>query len=1026
MTPGLALLLFALCFFGCATAYGQDRVAASCSGAGQTVVLPVEGPLRIIAPGATEAWIEIRESGQQIKVSGDPSSEILRIAVPLRFGQYWVFARPGRQIDIERFQANSAAGAVVVSTHCEPSSPGAQRLAWIRTAAELADSLSAPLAKGKLDSYLESLRALARSAPDDKDSALALHMVAQAYLVNDRNADAAPAFETAEKSWMAGGAPEHALVARVARAEELRRTGQYSAALALTSGFSDRWESYFRVRLENTRCLALNNLGQYPASESCYEANLRRLKNLGERGELVDTLYDFALLLENRGQGQKAQMVANQALAEVSTVNVPYIQGHVRYLLGWLAFRRGELARALLFADQALAYFEAAHMPRWEANALFDVATVYRSVDALDEAYSALSDAVSRLSMRDAPARMASAMIMFASLEQRSGNIQSAQLWSAAASAVYANLKMPLESDGALRLQLELRLQSGHPDGLLEEVSAHLQTESLNVADWLILAVRVSLNLGELRRAGEYLDRVSAYPLQLSQQVHVALLKARVFEGYGDSLAAQQAIATATDSLRLIADHAGNPVLRYAIENQTLVLRRAGMSSLLSRSSNQPQKIVEITRWLARSAEEEQVWRPVNQDDAFSSAVAAELLSTTPSARRGADSAAQRQLLSILAQSGHDRERQESTTTPALTVASIQQSLDADSVFAAYLDGNTRGALLWITHDTATVLDAAAPEDVRTASLALRFKLRSAGASIAEIDSAQRSLSDALLSNLRGSPPKRLYVLSDESTDGVAWSVLRWPGRSDSLIDTTAVSVVQLEDGKSATSMQPPASVRVIVAAQKAEREPSLPRLAGADSEARQIEAALAQNGIGIDGSAAATRASVLSTLGEAGAWVHIAAHGMAQPQRIGYAGIWLEPTEQDTTPPFLSWLDVLDSGARADLVLLDACRLGDSGNVIGANLSFAAAVVRAGARHVVAAAWPVSDSASAMWVPAFYEALTGDPRHDPAQALRAAQLRLRQSRAFTHPFFWASLQTLERLPVDVSREPAPKIARTY
>jgi hypothetical protein len=33
---------------------------------------------------------------------------------------------------------------------------------------------------------------------------------------------------------------------------------------------------------------------------------------------------------------------------------------------------------------------------------------------------------------------------------------------------------------------------------------------------------------------------------------------------------------------------------------------------------------------------------------------------------------------------------------------------------------------------------------------------------------------------------------------------------------------------------------------------------------------------------------------------------------------------------------------------------------------------------------------------------------------LRTAQLRLRASRAFTHPFFWAGLHSIERLDLPV------------
>ena len=109
---------------------------------------------------------------------------------------------------------------------------------------------------------------------------------------------------------------------------------------------------------------------------------------------------------------------------------------------------------------------------------------------------------------------------------------------------------------------------------------------------------------------------------------------------------------------------------------------------------------------------------------------------------------------------------------------------------------------------------------------------------------------------------------------------------------------------------------------------------------------------------------------------------------------------------------------ARADALYQRACQLGDSSTAVSGNLSFADAVARAGARRVVAALWPVSDAASALWVPEFYRALVADPQHDAASALRTAQQRLRATRAFAHPFFWAGFETIERLPL-AADEPA-------
>ena len=50
------------------------------------------------------------------------------------------------------------------------------------------------------------------------------------------------------------------------------------------------------------------------------------------------------------------------------------------------------------------------------------------------------------------------------------------------------------------------------------------------------------------------------------------------------------------------------------------------------------------------------------------------------------------------------------------------------------------------------------------------------------------------------------------------------------------------------------------------------------------------------------------------------------------------------------------------------------------------------------------------------YAALAADPERDGWNALRAAQLRLRQSRAFRHPYYWASLAGFSRMAVGAER----------
>jgi len=113
--------------------------------------------------------------------------------------------------------------------------------------------------------------------------------------------------------------------------------------------------------------------------------------------------------------------------------------------------------------------------------------------------------------------------------------------------------------------------------------------------------------------------------------------------------------------------------------------------------------------------------------------------------------------------------------------------------------------------------------------------------------------------------------------------------------------------------------------------------------------------------------------------------------------------------PQFLGWLEILEHDVRAELVVLDACWLGDDGDSASAGSSFTSALSQSGARHVVAPVWPVSDAASTIWVSAFYSGLIANPKRDVAEAVRTAQLKLRETRMFRHPFYWAGLQSLSR-----------------
>ena len=92
---------------------------------------------------------------------------------------------------------------------------------------------------------------------------------------------------------------------------------------------------------------------------------------------------------------------------------------------------------------------------------------------------------------------------------------------------------------------------------------------------------------------------------------------------------------------------------------------------------------------------------------------------------------------------------------------------------------------------------------------------------------------------------------------------------------------------------------------------------------------------------------------------------------------------------------------AETSIVTLSACStaLADN-NEVDYVASLAEAFWIAGSRSVVASLWPVDDSSTGLLMTNFYERLkAGDGK---AEALRKAQLAVRQDPRFAHPYFWS------------------------
>ncbi|MEO8460423.1 MAG: CHAT domain-containing tetratricopeptide repeat protein [Dokdonella sp.] len=1001
-------------------------------------MLPEQGDLHVLAAPKDPAIIELQEAGIEIDlVDRKPDVEIKS---PLRYGVRLIdlTTDTDQTIVIRRALPGHPVGRVIARLVCSPNAKESARIEWLRRTDRVAKLLGGRVVGAQLDTLRANLEDLRSSAPDAEAQARATHLVAQAEYLSGNAATAVSAFKRAEIAWMHAGHPERAAVARIGVVEESVRIGRYEDALtaSIWRGSTQRISPYVLTRLQYGRCLALKELGRFPAAESCYSTILKRFKSLDERSEYLSTLQGYAALEQEVGKPGSAERLIRQVIEKAEGPYADIVRGRARLTLFDLLLSQADVHGALAQANAALSDFGAAKDPRWQANTWLKTAVLYRQLGTYDEAYAAVGQALQHFPPRDAPARIAASLLVLGSIDRATQRYADALRWFAGAESLYTSLAMPEERESAALARAQVLLETGSASAAAHIFGADNVNLPFNATAKALLGIKLALANGDVATAAEEIERQRHLLHDLASQVDLDRLDAQRWRISGSGAHADGVLWSAMQRIQSIAASVNSETLRELVLRQRNPLQMDALRALLERmprtntaaapgsmddrgaaSDDRDSTSDYAWRWLAASAPTRS--RPTGitkrydaTDSNFGNAVASELLGTSksiPTAAATAQLRAQRSLISVLA--GRADPLSENPVYAGMPITSLQQVLPTGGAFVAYLDAGDRAALLLVTPSSSRIFETAAASELRTAQMTLRALLRSPNSATSQIDEAAQRLSELLFVSMSDADrPSRLLVLANSVLDATPWGLLRWPGHQEALIETTDVRVVRVGPSSACPDNCEPPHAHVIVASQERSSEPSLPSLLNADAETQEIENVLGERNVSVLKGQSASDASVLSILATAGAWVHIAAHGTAQPNRIGYAGIWLDSPQAGDAPQFLSWLDVLEQGVSADLVVLNACELGDSGDTIAGNLSFAGAVSQAGARQVVAALWPVSDTASTIWVPTFYATLIADPQHDAAAALRVAQLKLRASRMFRHPFYWAGLQSFTRL----------------
>ena len=132
---------------------------------------------------------------------------------------------------------------------------------------------------------------------------------------------------------------------------------------------------------------------------------------------------------------------------------------------------------------------------------------------------------------------------------------------------------------------------------------------------------------------------------------------------------------------------------------------------------------------------------------------------------------------------------------------------------------------------------------------------------------------------------------------------------------------------------------------------------------------------------------------------VHFAAHGEYNAADPLSSCLYLASGEGEDGQ--LQVREIFDMTINADMVVTSACqtamgKIGRGDEVLGLTRAF----IYAGANSVLGSLWSISDEATSVLMKEFY---TNIKTMEKTEALRQAQLKMIQSKEYSHPFYWAA-----------------------
>lgn len=964
-----------------------------------------------LARDGEPCWLAVAELGQDVEIA---AAHRHVLAIPPRRGRALVWL--DRPVLLTRRLATQPATTVELTLRCAAFDDFAawSELARFGALAAVAASIGPGLAADEAVAKLEQLDRLQALAAAPREVAAIEHVRAQALFASGQTRDAARGFARAERAWLAAGDAARATTARAGVVEDAIRAGDYAAALSAAADLPAGADAYFAARIEAARCLALHYLAQRETAARCYRTAIGRFAAQGERADAASIGIDLASLLIDLGHLDQAEIEIAAARALARDARNDFVSGRAALMQSELALRTARLATALHETDAAASAFERAGELRWLASAHLRIASLLGELGAYGDADAAIDAALALLESQDARPRIAAARLAKAANAYAAGDDVAALANARRALAGYEALGLTAEAAQSRTLAAAVLARQG--DAVLAGqtlASGGAPGDRGRIARELVqAALDPGYRIPEVSTAG------------LTEAVAAAQLHARRLHAAGRTDAALAMLADTARDLDATAAAATSRVVGELLEPQRNRLRATAIDLIVSRdvapapvaasqsavvqrdaaAASDERAVALVRPWLEAAFASPRPapraasagWTPPD------ATLVNDLLATRATITPGAAVALMRTLA-----------RADSTGvggSTARTLDAVRTALVHDEAVLAVMEGE-RGALaVWISQAAVRAYALGEIAALRTAVADADAALADPATADAEIAARVDALSRLLVAPIApGEVPARLYVTGGTVAAAVPWAALSWrDGRA--LVELDAITV--LERGAASPAAVP--REWHVVSSSAANTAASLPALPAIATEPAWARTASRPR---LHAHRDATPDDLLAALQRTDAAIYVGAHGLDRPARLAGSGVWLSDGSGESRA-LLTWLDVIERGAAAPLVVLDACSLDAARDGrAGGGINFAQALVRAGVREVVAARWTVSDDVGAQLMPR----LVADRAH-AGRALAAGMRALRDDIDFERAYDWAGWAHLASVDVlfDRDRAPAP------